>query len=192
MADIRAKNPEGNWRDLSASNADILQVTGRRREVRVEKSIEANGSAHAAGDIMSETDTNGAGTAWVFNNVVSKDGGSGNIIMAKANTEVESQTERIALQVYTRTPTCELDDNAAAASPNPADSPYFVDEIELPALRSRGDNSFSAATPSTVGNIPIPFICEGDSKALHIVVIAVDATTHTATEKLAITIITEE
>lgn len=158
------------------------------KKVRVVKYLEANGSAHAAGDVLSENDSAGLGTAWVFKNVVRRNGGSGAIVKAQAETEVESQTHRIAMQVYTKKPTCELDDNAAAVSPTPADAPYFEDEIVIPALSSRGDNSYAVATPSTSGNLPLYFTCEPDSKDLHIVAIAIDATTHTATEYLALTL----
>jgi len=162
------------------------------KKIRVRKQIEANGSAHSAGDILSENDTNGAGTAWTFHDAVRIPGGAGRIHQATADTQVESQTHRIALQVYTKYPTCELDDNAAAASPNPTDGPYLVDEVALPALLSRGGNSYTVATPSTVGNLPLLFVCEPGKRELYIVAIALDATTHTATEWLDLTLYIEQ
>ncbi|KKK60337.1 hypothetical protein LCGC14_3025380, partial [marine sediment metagenome] len=68
------------------------------------KNLEANGSAHAAGDILSETDSAGLGTPWVIKNAARKKGGSGIIHKAQLITEVESQTFRVAMQVYTRYP----------------------------------------------------------------------------------------
>lgn len=162
------------------------------KKIRVRKYIEANSSAHSAGDVLSESDTDGAGTCWRFRDAARIKGGSGWIVQAEANTEVESQTHRIALQVYTKTPTCELDDNAAAASPNTTDSPYFVDEIALPALHSRGDNSYTVSTPSTYGNLPLKFVCEYDDRDLYVVAIALDATTHTAGEWLDLTLYIEQ
>ena len=162
------------------------------KKIRVRTAIEALSSAHSAGDIMSNSDTNGAGLPWIFRDAARIAGGSGRIVQAAADTQVESQTHRIVLQVYTKYPTCELDDNAGAASPNPADGPYFVDEIALPALNSRGLNSYAVATPSTVGNIPLTFVCEKGSKDLYVVAIALDATTHTATEWLDLTLYIEQ
>lgn len=162
------------------------------KKIRVRTAIEANGSAHSAGDIMADTDTTGAGKPWIFLDAARISGGGGRIVQAAVDTQVELQTHRIALQVYTKYPTCELDDNAGAASPNPADGPYFVDEIALPALSDRGLNSYAVATPSTVGNIPLTFVCEDGSRDLYIIAIALDATTHTATEWLDITLYIEQ
>ena len=162
------------------------------KKIRVRKQIEANSNAHSAGDILSESDTNGAGTAWTFPNAARIPGGAGRIMKATADTQVEGQTHRIALHVYTQYPTSELDDNAAAASPNPADGPFFVDEIALPALHSRGDNSYAVTTPSTTGNAPLIFVCEPGKRELYLIVITQDATTHTATEWLDITLYIEQ
>ncbi len=149
----------------------------------VEKAIEANGSAHAAGDIISETDTAGKGTPWIIQNAAKKKGGSGIIHKLQLVTEVESQTFRTAIQVYTKYPNCELDDNAAAASPVAGDEDFFEDEILLPAMISRGDGSYSVATPG-IGNLPLAFTCDPDSRDLYLVMIAVDATGFTATERM--------
>ena len=162
------------------------------KKIRVRKQLEANGSAHAAGDVLSESDTDGAGTAWTFHDVVRVPGGSGRIVQVTADTQVESQTYRIACQVYTKYPTSELDDNAAAASPNAADGPFFAGEVALPALHSRGDNSYAEATPSTTGSLPLMFVCEPGKRELDLIVITQDATTHTATEWLDITLYIEQ
>ncbi len=184
MSDIRVKS-KNEWKDALGTRDGRVLIAGKLITSSVKKNLEANGSAHAAGDVLSETDTASAGTAWHFKNVVPYEGGSGYIVKARAETQVESQTYRIALQLYTRNPSgAELDDNAAAASPTPADAPYFLDEILLPDLHSRGDNSYSVATPSTSGNLPLSFTCEGQSRDLWVVAIAVTATTHTATEYL--------
>ena len=162
------------------------------KKFRVRKQLEANGSAHAAGDVLSESDTDGAGTAWTFRDVVRVPGGAGRIVQATADTQVESQSYPIALQVYTKYPTSELDDNAAAASPNAADGPFLVDEVALPALHSRGDNSYAVSTPSTTGNLPLLFICEPGKRELYVIAIAVEATTQTAGEWLDITLYIEQ
>lgn len=162
------------------------------KKIRVRKQLTAGSNNHDAGDVLSESATNGVGTAWTFRDAARILGGAGRIIQATADTQVESQTYRIALQVYTQYPTSELDDDAAAASPNAADGQFFVDEIPLPALHSRGDNSYAVATPSTTGNLPLTFVCEPGKRDLDLIVIAVDATTHTATEWLDITLYIEQ
>lgn len=162
------------------------------KKIRVRKQLAAGSSNHDAGDVMSESATDGVGTAWTFRDAARIPGGSGRIIQATADTQVEGQTHKIALQVYTKYPTCELDDDSSAASPNPTDAPYFVDEILLPALHSRGDNSYTTATPSTAGNLPLTFVCEPGKRQLDLVVIAVEATTHTAGEWLDITLYIEQ
>ena len=74
-----------------------------------------------------------------------------------------------------------VDDNAPAASPTPEDAPFFEDEVLLPPLGDRGDNSYASATPSTVGSLPLPFVCEPGIRDLWLIIITADATTHTAT-----------
>ena len=194
--EIKGLMPDGRSYRTIQVNSEGQIVLARPlvniKKIRVRTAIEANGNAHAAGDIMSNNDTDGAGLPWIFRDAARIAGGSGRIIQAAADTQVESQEHRIALQVYTKYPTCELDDNAAAASPNPADGPYFVDEIALPALNDRGLNSYAVATPSTVGNLPLTFVCEKGSKDLYVVAITLANTTHTATEWLDLTLYIEQ
>ena len=150
----------------------------------ITKNIVASGSAHDAGDVLNDV----AGGQWLIKNAVSENGGSGYITKAQVHTEVEAQSERIAIQVFTKPVTSTMADDAAAVSPNPTDEPYFEDEIAMPALSARGDGSYSVATPSTVGNIPIAFTCEPNSRDLFLKPITVDATTHTAGERMTIKI----
>ena len=164
----------------------------RLKVVRVRKNLEADGSAYSAGDILCETDTNGAGTPWIFKNVVRVKGGSGYIVKAQAITEVEDITPRLALQVYTQYPNCELDDNAPAASPITEDTAAFEDEVLLPAMIARGDNSYSVATLGTAGNLPLPFTCQPGSKDLQLIVITVDGITFDATEFLEVVLTVDQ
>ena len=150
--------------------------------ITISKNLIATGSAHAAGDVLNDS----LAGQWIIRNAARIKGGSGYITKVQAHTEVESQTFRIAVQVFVAPVTSVLTDNSAAASPNPADEPFFEDEAELPALHGRGDGSFTVATPSTVGNLPLAFTCEPESRALYLNVIAVDATTFTAGERLTL------
>ncbi len=148
----------------------------------ISKQIVASGSVHAAGDVLNDA----TGGQWRIRDAAKKKGGSGYIMKAQAHTEVEAQDFRIALQVFTSPVTSTMVDNAPAVSPNPADEPFFEDEILLDPLQARGDGSYAVATPSTVGNVPIAFTCEPGSRDLYIKPIAVDATTFTAGEKLTL------
>ena len=148
--------------------------------IKIHKNLVASGSAHSAGDILNDSLSH----SWVIPNAAGEPGGSGYITKVQAHTQVESQTFRIASQVYTREPTATMVDNAGAANPNEADEEFFEDEIALPALLSRGDASYTVATPSTVGGLPFAFTCEPGSRDLYLNVIAVSATTFTAGERL--------
>ena len=148
----------------------------------ITKNIVAGGSTHDAGDVLNDA----TGGQWRIRNAAKKKGGSGYIVKAQVHTEVEAQSFRTALQVFTQPVTSTMADDAAAVSPNPADEPFFEDEIALPALAARGDGSYAVATPSTVGNLPLAFTCEPGSRDLFIKPIAVDATTFTAGEKLTL------
>ncbi len=152
--------------------------------VSVTKAIVAGGSTHEAGDYLNGTDV----LAWKFSNMAKENGGSVELVNAKIHTEVEAQSHRIALQVFTLEPTATLTDDAAAASPNVVDEKFFEDEILLPALSARGDGSYAVATPSTVGNLPLIVTCEPDSRDIFLVPITLDATTHTAGEDMTVTL----
>ncbi len=148
----------------------------------ISKLLVAGSSTHDAGDVMNDANAG----QWVIKDAARVNGGSGYITKAQAHTQVESQSFRIALQVFTRPVTSTMTDDAAAVSPNPVDEQFFEDEIVLPALASRGDGSYAVATPSTVGNLPLAFTCEPNSRDLYIKPIAIDVTTFTAGEKLTL------
>lgn len=150
--------------------------------ISVTKELVASGNTHDAGDYLNDSKVK----SWIFRNAAKELGGSGYITKAQVHTEVEAQTERIALQVYTEEPTTTLTDDTAATSPNTTDEAFFEDEILLPALIARGDGSYSVATPGTAGSLPLAFTCEPGSRDLFIAVITLDATTHTATERMTV------
>lgn len=122
------------------------------RTVRVQKTLEADG-AYGAKDVMSESDTNSAGTDWDF-----EFGGVGEIIKALAVTDLTTATAALTLLLYSAPPTCELDDNAANDGPNAADTPYFLGRVEFDALASEGGSAFAIITKADEGGgLPIAF-----------------------------------
>ena len=128
-------------------------VNGKHRKtVVVTKTLEAEG-AYAAGDVISENDTNGAGTDWDFDF-----GGTGYIIKAVVSHATSANTARIDIDLYSNPPTCELDDNAAGTGPITADIPYLQGTISCTALSSKGTGHATVTvTPSTVGGLPLEF-----------------------------------
>ena len=111
------------------------------------------GGAAGALDVVSNA-TASSGTAWTWDM-----GASGYITKGIITIATTSLTSRLALFLFTVTPTGELDDNDPNNSPLVADIPYFVGVIDFPALvdRAAGGPSYTIATPSTVGNLPLAY-----------------------------------
>jgi hypothetical protein len=147
---------------------------------------------YTAGDVLAATATNTNGRCWFFDKLARVKGGGFYIVKATVNSQSESVTPRIALQLYSQEAVGERDDNDAAASPQPGDGTFFKGEIPLPAMLSRGDNSYTVATPGTYGNLPYPFVCHPTSRGIYIIVITLDTFTQTASDTLEIQIISDQ
>lgn len=156
MADIRGIF-KSVWRNLRATNADILLVTGKLINVRTEVALAAT-TDYAAEDVLS--DSASAGLAWRFRNVVERDGGGGVIVNASVKWVTTALTPRITLYLYEAIPASNLDDNAANTALLAADITNYIDKIEFPALSDLGGVSESSVSPSTVGGLPIHFTLE--------------------------------
>lgn len=124
------------------------------RVVNVQKVLEAEGT-YTANDVMSESDTNGNGTPWVFDM-----GGTGKLTHATVATPT-ARTSSVALEVYGAMPTCELDDNAGYNGPLVADLPFYIGRITNAALTAIGGISTTQTTLAS----PMPF----DSSRLFVV-----------------------
>lgn len=109
--------------------------------------IAAAAGDYADNDVISDSASNGVGTAIEFENAVRVTGGAGKIIHATVNfiasTAIAATTE---LQLFSQTPTAtELDDNAAAGTVGAADAPYYLGLI-----------AFSQGTDYGAGTICLP------------------------------------
>lgn len=125
------------------------------------------GGANAADDVISESVD--AGADWDF-----EFGGTGYITKAIIASATNAITPRLNLQLYTKPPTCNLHDNVASSGPLAADLPYFIGTIELSAMSDDGtSHSYTIATPSTVGKLPLMF----DTPKLYGVLVSKDACT---------------
>lgn len=136
------------------------------KKVLVSKILECDGG-YAIGDVMSESDTPSAGTDWDIDF-----GGKGRITQAVVEHPTNGLDDRWTMFLFTSPPNCELDDNATNTAPTADDVPYMLPPVMFPALTSIGTGgSFSAATMSTYGNMPIYF----DKPLLYGVTVTLDA-----------------
>ena len=128
-------------------------LSGKHKNVVVvSKTLEALG-AYTAFDIISETDTASAGTDWDFDF-----GGTGIITNASIHHPTTANTSGVSLFLYSRPPTCELDDNAPSNQVLAADAPFFLGVIEFPVFTDDLTlPSRSVVSTSTVGGLPILF-----------------------------------
>ena len=156
-------------------------------EVTTTKALEA-AAGYTANDVLSETDTASAGTAWTFSTCARANGAGGYITKATAISESESVTPRLTLYVFHTTPANgELDDNAANISPDAGDKAKYVGKIDFPALESLGTtDSTATVTPSTVGGLPLGFTCAAADDDLYGILVTRDAFTQTATDDMTI------
>ena len=145
-------------------------------EVIGAKSLAAAGD-YAAEDVMSETATANAGTAYKFEDVVSTKGGHGTITKAIALLETTALTPRITLYLFREVPTSELDDNAANTAVLTADREKYVGRLDFPSMEDLGGNSEAIGTPSTDGNLPLEFDCLPLDRALYGIAVTRDAIT---------------
>lgn len=137
------------------------------KTVLTTKTLECEGG-YGDEDVMSESDTNAAGTDWDFDF-----GGVGKIVKAVAHHPTTAMTFGMTLFLFTKPPTSELDDNAANTAPAVADVPFFVGTIVFPAMQDLGSGgSYSIVTPSlATGNLPLAF----DAPVLYGIAVITDA-----------------
>ena len=162
------------------------------KSVSVTKALEA-AVAYTAGDVLSETDTAAAGTAWTFSAIAKANGTSGYITKVQIISETTALTPRLILYLFHTAPTCELDDNAANTALLHADLAKYVGKVDLPAMEDLGTGDSEAmATPSTVGNLPMAFTCAATADDLIGVLATRDAFTQTATDDMTVIVTVEQ
>lgn len=172
--------------NIGQPTAEVLKT------VSVTKALEA-AAQYTANDVLSESDTGGAGTAWVFADLSRFDGGSGYITKAEAVSESEGVVPQLTLFLFIAVPTSELDDNAANTAPDAADLAIYLGKIDFPALESIGTtDSHAVATPSTVGNIPLAVKFAATSKTLWGILVTRTTFTQTATDDMTIRLTIEQ
>lgn len=122
-----------------------------------EKTVRSDG-AYEAEDVVSESTT--IALPWYFANMARKPGGSGHIICSLITAETTNIAAWLTLYLYTAIPICELNDDVQNTGPRVEDRHKYVGRIDHPACSDLGTSmSETMATPSTVGNLPMPFVC---------------------------------
>lgn len=149
------------------------------------------GGACVAGDVLSESTSNGS--AWTFDRIAKKNGGDGYIVKAHALLQTTAKTPRLVLFLFTKPPTCVVNDNVENTALLLADRSFYVGKIDLPAMEDIGTGvSEAVATPSTVGNLPLAFTCASDSAELYGIVATRDDVNPTALDELSIRLTVEQ
>ena len=173
----------------------MATIEGKRLvTVSVTKAL-TSASAYAAEDVLSESATNGVGTAWTFSAIAKVDGGTGYIVKAQAICETTAVTPRLTLYLFNTTPTSELDDNAANTALLHADLANYVGKIDFPAMEDVGGDSEAVASPSTYGNLPLAFQCRNTATVaddLIGILVTRDAFTNTAGNDVTVTLTAEQ
>ena len=169
----------------------MATIEGKRLvTVSVTKALES-AVAYSIEDVLSETDTDGAGTSWLFAAIAKVNGGTGYIVKAQAICETTAVTPRLTLYLFNTTPTSELDDNAANTALHHADLANYVGKIDFPAMEDLGGDSEVVATPSTYGNLPLAFQCATAADDLIGILVTRDAFTNTATNDMTVVLTVE-
>ena len=158
-----------------------MQMTAKGSSVipiSVTKALTASGN-YAAEDVLSESETNGVGTAWTFANCGRVAGGKGRIVGAKVFCETTAAWANVPLTIYVfnATPTSELDDNAVNTAVIHADVSKHIGTIAPPAMNDLGGDSETIATPSTYGNLAIEYQCAAADTALYAILVTGAAVT---------------
>ncbi len=182
MADIRGIF-KSVWRNLRASNADILLVTGKLINAKTTLALAA-ATDYAAEDVMAASDA----LAWRFKNVVEREGGSGIIIGSKALCGTTALPLWLTLFLFEATPTSNLTDNVANTALLAADLRNYIDRIDYVTMSDLGGLSEAKASPSTVGGLPISFTLESGRDIYGILVTRNAETGEAANMKMTLTL----
>jgi hypothetical protein len=143
-------------------------------------------------DVLSQSATNGVGTAWIFTDIARADGASGYITRAQVISETTNVTPRLSMLLFSALPTSELDDHAANTALLYADLANYVGRIDFPAMEDLGGCSMAICTPGTVGNLPIAFTCSTTANDLWGILVARDAFTQGAGKGMVVILQAEQ
>ena len=163
---------------------------GKLRKVTVVQAIDGSLGAYAAGDVVGADDCcTTKAIPWLFQ-LAESNGGGGYITRAEIVNETENQAVQYDLLLFSALPNGELRDNAANTNPLKGDRDIYTGKIAFPSSEAKGATvaTYTEATPSTVGNLPLAYQCNPESKIVQGVLVTNTAYTQTATDDIAITL----
>ncbi len=161
-----------NW----VVKGDISLVHGDIAVVSTTQAVAAAGD-YGVNDVLCNNAT--TGVPWNFPNVVAAVGRGGYITDVQITVETTAQAHRLALDLYSETPTSELDDNVTNTGPADADRGFYICRLIFPALESLGvGNSQTSISMSTIGGLPRFFTCAAADVDLYGILITLDAFTN--------------
>lgn len=164
------------------------------REVRTSGVIDASDGAYTAGDVVGTDNCTTTSTYWTFTECTWKNGGKGYIVGATLTNETENQAVQYDLFLFNAAPTGETTDNAANTNPIKADRAKYLGKIEFPTSVAKGATvmTYTQASPSTTGNLPVAFQCGSTVDDLYGILVTNTAYTQTPTDDIEITLLIEE
>lgn len=160
----------------------ILGETKERDVVAFKRTPAASG--HSVEDVISESAT--VGTAFEFTGMANKRGGAGEILEAQVFLQTTALAPRLTLYLFSVVPTSALNDNVANTAVLLADLPTYIKKIDFLATEDLGGVSETLVSQSTYGNLPIHYVCDGNSTSLYGILVTRDAVTLTANDRVEI------
>lgn len=128
---------------------------------------------YADNDVLSESASNGVGTAFTFLNMAPREGGVGEIFHATIKCSAGAVVAGFRLHLFSESPTTsEMDDNAAL-NMTTADRAKHLGWIDFTAASDQGDYAMSQASGLSAG-----YYCADGARDLYGILQATDAETN--------------
>lgn len=164
------------FKDILLTLRGGITVTTPSAYVQAQKKLAAAGD-YAAEDVLSENATDTAGTAFEFKRVARSKGGAFSVTQAVALCSTTNLTPRLTLYLFSKTPSSELDDNAANSAVAALDVDFYLGRIEFPAMSDLGGQSEAIAMMDTGSNLPLDGVCSPGLDSIYGIAVTEDAIT---------------
>ena len=175
---------------ITAGDNRIGIVRPDMKEVRVSKAIDASIGAYTAGDMVNDDDCCTTAVPWQIAGAANAVGGYGAIWGVRLFNETMNQAVQYEIILFNAAPVgsgvIEFTDNTPNVHPHPADMAKHIDNILLPASIARGAAiaTYTKASPSTSGGLPLFYKCAVASTTLYFVLVTRTAYTQVATNDI--------
>ena len=161
-------------------------------EVRVAKAIDASIGAYTAGDMVNDDDCCTVAAPWTLAGAANVTGGYGAIWGVRLFNETPNLAVQHEILLFNAAPVgsgvIEFTDNTPNVHPHKADMAKYIDSILMPTSIARGAAvaTYTKASPSTTGNLPLFYKCATGSTSLSFVLVTRTAYTQTETYDIEI------